>query len=209
MRGRAAAHALAGVSAERDRQPCCAASPGCRTACSTCATLDGVDYYDDSKATNVGAAVAALDGLAGRDGRVVLIAGGRDKGGDYAPLRRALARARRARVVVIGEARAVIERALAAPAYPVERARDMEDAVRRARALAQPGDAVLLAPACSSFDMFRSYAHRGDVFLRGGARACSRCGMGMIRRLLRLESPAAYGPVAEHAQCRASRTTTR
>jgi UDP-N-acetylmuramoylalanine--D-glutamate ligase len=127
------------------------------------AEIDGVVYYDDSKATNVGASVAALDGLAGSVERVVLIAGGKDKGGDYAPLRQRLERSGRA-VVLIGEARPIIARALAGAAYPVETAESLEDAVVRARALAQPGDAVLLAPACASFDMFRSYAQRGDVF---------------------------------------------
>jgi UDP-N-acetylmuramoylalanine--D-glutamate ligase len=127
------------------------------------AVLQGVAFFDDSKATNVGASVAALDGLSARDGRVVLIAGGKDKGGSYAPLverMRALGRA----VVLIGEAAPLIEQAFAGSAIPCARAADMSSAVREARDLAQPGDAVLLAPACSSFDMYRSYAHRGDVF---------------------------------------------
>jgi UDP-N-acetylmuramoylalanine--D-glutamate ligase len=137
------------------------------------ADVDGVAYYDDSKATNVGASVAALDGLAPGVRRVVLIAGGKDKGGDYAPLRERLA-ACGGGVVLIGEARPILRRALAGAAYPIEEAESLEAAVTRARALAQPGDAVLLAPACASFDMFRSYAQRGDVFqaavraLRGG-----------------------------------------
>jgi UDP-N-acetylmuramoylalanine--D-glutamate ligase len=139
------------------------------------AELDGVAYYDDSKATNVGAAVAALDGLAPDVQRIVLIAGGKDKGGDYAPLRDRLRTCARA-VVLIGEARPVIARALAGEAYPIENADTLEAAVARGRALAQRGDAVLLAPACASFDMFRSYAQRGDVFqaavrqLQGGTR---------------------------------------
>ena len=138
------------------------------------ADVDGVAYYDDSKATNVGATVAALDGLAKSGQRIVLIAGGKDKGGDYAPMRDRLRVCARA-VVLIGEARPIIARALAGAPYPVEDAESLEAAVARARALAQPADAVLLAPACASFDMFRSYAHRGDVFqaevlkLRGGA----------------------------------------
>jgi UDP-N-acetylmuramoylalanine--D-glutamate ligase len=138
------------------------------------ADVDGVGYYDDSKATNVGATMAALDGLAPEVQRIVLIAGGKDKGGDYGPLRDRLAACGRA-VVLIGEARPIIERALAGAPYPLESAESMVDAVQRARRLAQPGDAVLLAPACASFDMFRSYAHRGDVFqaavreLQGGA----------------------------------------
>jgi UDP-N-acetylmuramoylalanine--D-glutamate ligase len=125
--------------------------------------LDGVTYFDDSKATNVGATVAALDGLRERAGRVVLIAGGRDKGGEYTPLVPRMRDFGRA-VITIGEAAPLIEAALRGASYPVERAGDMADAVARARALAEPGDAVLLAPACSSFDMYRSYAHRGEVF---------------------------------------------
>jgi UDP-N-acetylmuramoylalanine--D-glutamate ligase len=138
------------------------------------ASIGGVSYYDDSKATNVGATVAALDGLAPEVKRIVLIAGGKDKGGDYGPMRERLSACGRA-VVLIGEARPIIERALAGAPYPVEAAGSMEDAVARAQRLAAAGDAVLLAPACASFDMFRSYAHRGDVFqaavrqLEGGA----------------------------------------
>jgi UDP-N-acetylmuramoylalanine--D-glutamate ligase len=138
------------------------------------ADVGGVAFYDDSKATNVGASVAAIDGLAPRVGRIVLIAGGKDKGGDYAALRERLAVSARG-VVLIGEARPIIARALSNAAYPVQEADSLEEAVSRAAALAQPGDAVLLAPACASFDMFRSYAHRGDVFqaavhaLQGGA----------------------------------------
>lgn len=125
--------------------------------------LDGVAYVDDSKATNVGATVAALDGLASPERRAVLILGGVDKGGSYAPVSERLAKLGRA-VVLIGQAASLIEEALSGLALPIERASSMEDAVLRARALAQPGDVVLLAPACSSFDMFTSYAHRGDVF---------------------------------------------
>jgi UDP-N-acetylmuramoylalanine--D-glutamate ligase len=126
-------------------------------------TLDGADYYDDSKATNVGAAVAAIDGLCDRDGKIVLIAGGRDKGGAYAPLA-ARMKAHGRVAVLLGEAAPLIRAALNSAGVAVEEAADMEAAVQCARALAQPGDAVLLSPACSSFDMFRSYAHRGEVF---------------------------------------------
>ena len=120
---------------------------------------DSVAYYDDSKATNVGAAVKALEGVTGK---AVLIAGGRDKGGDYGPLRAEVVRKARA-VVLLGEAADLMATALAGAA-PIERATDMREAVRKARALAQPGDAVLLAPACSSYDMFTDYGQRGDVF---------------------------------------------
>jgi UDP-N-acetylmuramoylalanine--D-glutamate ligase len=127
------------------------------------AEIDGVRYYDDSKGTNVGASVAALRGL--REPRAVLIAGGRDKLGSYGPLAEALlARGRGA--VLIGEAAPKIADALASlgGALPVSRAATMEDAVAEARAMALPGDAVLLSPACSSFDMFRDYKERGDRF---------------------------------------------
>ncbi|APR75022.1 UDP-N-acetylmuramoylalanine--D-glutamate ligase [Minicystis rosea] len=125
------------------------------------ATIDGVRYYDDSKGTNVGASVAALRGLT--EARAVLIAGGRDKLGDYAPLVEALRERGRA-LVLIGEAADRIEGA-AAGVLPIARASSMQEAVKKARELALSGDAVLLSPACSSFDMFRGYAHRGDVFV--------------------------------------------
>lgn len=123
-------------------------------------TLLGVRFYDDSKGTNVGASVTALRGL--EEDKAVLIAGGRDKLGSYEPLVEALVAKGRA-VVVIGEAAERIERAIG-DRLPVTRARNMQEAVARARQFARHGDAVLLSPACSSFDMFTSYAHRGDEF---------------------------------------------
>jgi UDP-N-acetylmuramoylalanine--D-glutamate ligase len=120
----------------------------------------GVRFYDDSKGTNVGAAVTALLGLS--EPRGVLIAGGRDKLGSYEPLVDALKKKGRA-VVLIGEAADKIAEAVR-DAVPVVRASDMTDAVKQAFARALPGDAVLLSPACSSFDMFKSYADRGDRF---------------------------------------------
>jgi UDP-N-acetylmuramoylalanine--D-glutamate ligase len=120
----------------------------------------GVRFYDDSKGTNVGAAVTAVLGLT--EARGVLIAGGRDKLGSYAPLVEALRQKGRA-VVVIGEAADKIAAAVG-DAVPLARAVDMPGAVKKAFELAQPGDAVLLSPACSSFDMFKSYADRGDRF---------------------------------------------
>jgi UDP-N-acetylmuramoylalanine--D-glutamate ligase len=122
--------------------------------------LGGVRFYDDSKGTNVGAAVTALLGLS--EPRGVLIAGGRDKLGSYEPLVEALAKKGRA-VVVMGEAADKIEGELG-DTLPVARATSMPEAVKTAFGLAQPGDAVLLSPACSSFDMFKSYAERGDRF---------------------------------------------
>ncbi len=120
---------------------------------------EGVSYYDDSKATNVGAAVKALEGI---DRKVVLIAGGRDKGGSYDPLVQLLRTKARA-VVLLGEAAPLLRAALGASVAHRE-AEDMFDAVRLARLLAEPGDCVLLAPACSSLDMFESYAERGRSF---------------------------------------------
>jgi UDP-N-acetylmuramoylalanine--D-glutamate ligase len=128
-------------------------------------SLGGVEYIDDSKATNVGAAVASIDGLAGSNGKIVLIAGGVDKGGSYRPLRERMVDEGRA-VVVLGEAAPLIERAFAGSPVALCRADSMREAVREASALAESGDTVLLAPACSSFDMFRSYAERGDQFQR-------------------------------------------
>ncbi|MBC7171167.1 MAG: hypothetical protein H5U40_02005 [Polyangiaceae bacterium] len=127
------------------------------------AEVDGVAYFDDSKATNVGAAVAALDGLADIAGKVVLLAGGKDKGGSYAPLRERMEAKGRA-IVLLGEAAPIIESAMKGASVRLAHATTMEDAVERAAELAEPGDVVLLAPACASFDMFKSYGHRGDVF---------------------------------------------
>jgi UDP-N-acetylmuramoylalanine--D-glutamate ligase len=126
------------------------------------AEIRGVRFYDDSKGTNVGAAVTALEGLL--ETKAVLIAGGRDKGGSYAPLAQALATKGRA-AILLGEAADRIALAIGDEA-PVHRARSMEDAVRLAASLARSGDAVLLSPGCSSFDMFRDYKHRGDEFVR-------------------------------------------
>ncbi|MEM1032589.1 MAG: UDP-N-acetylmuramoyl-L-alanine--D-glutamate ligase [Myxococcota bacterium] len=126
------------------------------------AAVDGVTFYDDSKATNVGAAVAAVDGL--EEARVVLIAGGRDKGGSYAPLIEAMARRGRG-LVLVGEATAQIASA-AADRVLVRCATNLDEAVTEAAAMARPGDAVLLSPACSSFDMFDDYRARGEAFVR-------------------------------------------
>ncbi len=120
----------------------------------------GVRWYDDSKGTNVGASVTAVRGVV--EDRVVLIAGGRDKGGSYGPLVAALREKGRG-AVLIGEAASLIKAAIG-DVVPVRVASSMTDAVRMASELAQPGDAVLLSPACSSFDMFRDYKERGDVF---------------------------------------------
>ena len=115
----------------------------------------GVEWYDDSKGTNVGATIAALKGLAKP---TVLILGGEGKGQDFSPLAAPAGRFARA-VLLIGRDAPIIEKAVAG-----ERCASLEEAVQRAARLAQPGDAVLLSPACASFDMFRDYKHRGEVF---------------------------------------------
>jgi UDP-N-acetylmuramoylalanine--D-glutamate ligase len=125
------------------------------------AEIDGVVYYDDSKGTNVGATVAALEGLGKK---VVLIAGGEGKGQDFSPLRPAVMRHARA-VVLIGRDAPLIAAALAGCGMPLLQARNMPEAVREAARFAQSGDAVLLSPACASFDMFRNYAHRAELFV--------------------------------------------
>ena len=125
--------------------------------------LGGVYFYDDSKGTNVGSTVAALAGLAGGGARVVLIAGGEGKSQDFSPLAAAAAKAARA-VVLIGRDAPLIESALQGSGVPVRRAGTMDEAVGVAASLAQSGDAVLLSPACASFDMFLNYRHRGEMF---------------------------------------------
>lgn len=126
------------------------------------AEINGVRYFDDSKGTNVGASVAALRGMT--EPRVVLIAGGRDKQGSYDPLVEVL-RVKGRALVVLGEAADRLADA-ARGAVETVRAGSMEQAVQQAAALAKSGDAVLLSPACSSFDMFKNYGERGDVFAR-------------------------------------------
>ena len=126
------------------------------------ATLHDVEYFDDSKGTNVGATVAALLGL-GADRRVVVILGGEGKGQDFAPLAPPVARHARA-VVLIGRDAPLIRAALEGAGVALLDAPNLPDAVRLAAARAQPGDAVLMSPACASFDMFRHYEHRAEVF---------------------------------------------
>jgi UDP-N-acetylmuramoylalanine--D-glutamate ligase len=123
------------------------------------ADVAGVRYIDDSKGTNVGATLAAVSGLAGP---LVMIAGGEGKGQDFAPLAAAF-QGKVRHVVLIGKDAALIEAAVRGIS-PTERAATLEAAVRAAARAARPGDTVLLSPACASFDMFRDYAHRGDVF---------------------------------------------
>ena len=123
---------------------------------------EGVDWYNDSKATNVGAAIAAINGIEAE--KIVLIAGGQGKGQDFGPLAETLRQRARA-VVLLGEDAGRIK-AVLPDSLQVQQAEDMRDAVTQAAALAQAGDAVLLSPACASFDMFRGFEHRGDVFMQ-------------------------------------------
>ena len=125
-------------------------------------SVAGVDFIDDSKGTNVGATVAALRGMRRK---LVLIAGGDGKGQDFSPLREPVHACARA-VVLIGRDATRIEEALgASQGLVIEHAVSLDAAVARAAALARPGDAVLLSPACASLDMFRNYAHRAQVFI--------------------------------------------
>lgn len=152
------------------------------------AVIDGVSWYDDSKGTNVGATVAALQGLGGplaarnvppvppgregesltscasKDRKIVVILGGDGKGQDFSPLKEAVAHHARA-AVLIGRDAPLIERAIEGSGVVLAQATDMADAVQRAHALARPGDVVLLSPACASFDMFRNYEHRAQAFI--------------------------------------------
>jgi UDP-N-acetylmuramoylalanine--D-glutamate ligase len=125
--------------------------------------LRGVSYYDDSKATNVGAALAAIEGL-GADiaGKLVLIAGGDGKGADFSALKVPVARFCRA-VVLLGRDAELIAAALG-DAVPLVRVNTLDEAVLRCAELAQPGDAVLLSPACASLDMFKNFEERGRLF---------------------------------------------
>jgi UDP-N-acetylmuramoylalanine--D-glutamate ligase len=123
------------------------------------ADINGVNFYNDSKATNVDSTIKALEAF---DNGVIVILGGKDKGGDYAPLV-PLIQARCEHVILIGAAADKIAAALE-NTKPLHRAATMPDAVELGNKLAKAGDVVLLAPACASFDMFDNYEHRGRVF---------------------------------------------
>lgn len=125
------------------------------------ATIDGVDYYDDSKGTNVGAVIRALEQFSRP---VLLIAGGRDKDSDFSLLSPAI-KARVRHLVLLGETKERLAHVWQGLA-PIHLVADLAEAVRTCRRLARPGEVVLLSPACASFDMFRDYAHRGDTFQR-------------------------------------------
>jgi UDP-N-acetylmuramoylalanine--D-glutamate ligase len=127
------------------------------------AEIEGVKFYNDSKATSVDATLKALEAFADQEtGKIVLILGGRGKKAPYEPLESLVKQTVR-KLILIGEDADTIEKELGTHA-PVEHARDMPDAVKRAAAAASQGDSVLLAPACASFDMFESFEHRGRVY---------------------------------------------
>ena len=123
------------------------------------AEIEGVQYFNDSKATNVDATVKSLESF---PANIRLILGGRDKGGDFTRLR-PLVEERVKQLVLLGEAAGKIREALAG-AVEMSDAKSLEEAILQCKHVAQPGDVVLLAPACASFDMFQNYEHRGNVF---------------------------------------------
>ena len=131
--------------------------------CRTVAVIDGITFIDDSKATNVGACIAALEGLGEAARRhIVLIAGGDAKRADLSSLRAPISKYVR-HVVTLGQDAAAVEAAVA-DAAPTERVSTLRDAVQKARTLARSGDLVLLSPACASLDMFANFEARGRAF---------------------------------------------
>ena len=158
----AAAAAAVALAAGASPEAVCAVLrrfPGLPHRMAWVARVDDVDYYNDSKGTNVGAVIESLQSF---PNGVVLIAGGRDKKGLFHTLAPVAARFARA-VILIGEAAPAMEQALHG-CCPLVRAADMTEAVHSARRLARPGQSVLLSPACASFDMFDNFEHRGDCF---------------------------------------------
>ena len=144
---------------------------------SSVAIVNEVEYFDDSKGTNVGATVAALLGL-GAERRVVVILGGDGKGQDFSPLAEPVARYARA-VVLIGRDAPLIREEIKACGVPLLDASTLPEAVSAAKDIAQAGDAVLLSPACASFDMFRDYPHRAQVFCQAVAEIADTAGQSM------------------------------
>lgn len=137
--------------------------------------LNEVEFFDDSKGTNVGATVAAINGL-GADRKVVVILGGEGKGQDFSPLAAPVARYARA-VVLMGRDAPLIRAALEDAEVPLVLAHTMEDAVALAHGKAHAGDAVLMSPACASFDMFKNYEHRAEVFVQAVVDLASAAGV--------------------------------
>jgi UDP-N-acetylmuramoylalanine--D-glutamate ligase len=133
--------------------------------CQLVRELNGVYWYNDSKGTNVGATLAAMEGLGSEiEGKLILIAGGVGKSADFSPLVPVTTKYVRT-AILIGEAAPELAETIG-DASEVLFAKDLAEAIRRAGQKAHPGDCVLFSPACASFDMFRNYEHRGDVFMR-------------------------------------------
>jgi UDP-N-acetylmuramoylalanine--D-glutamate ligase len=137
--------------------------------------VNGIEYFDDSKGTNVGATVAALVGL-GAERRVVVILGGDGKGQDFSPLREPVSHHVRA-AILIGRDAGAIREALLNCGVPLISANTLPEAVRMAKDAAQAGDAVLLSPACASFDMFKDYGHRAQVFCQTVSEIAEEAGL--------------------------------
>ena len=135
---------------------------GLRHRCEFVAEKNGVEFYNDSKGTNIGATLAAIQGLARDPKQLIIILGGEGKGQDFTELTPAL-RAINSKVILIGRDAPIIAESIG-NAATIICAGLMQDAVNKAFAAANPGDAVLLSPACASFDMFKNYEHRGEVF---------------------------------------------
>ena len=142
------------------------------------AIIDGVEYFDDSKGTNVGATVAALNGL-GAERKIVVILGGEGKGQDFSALAQPVASHARA-VLLIGRDAALIAHALQGCGVSVQHAANMEEAVTQAAQIARSGDAVLLSPACASFDMFSDYKHRAEAFVAAVKQLADHAGIALL-----------------------------
>ena len=141
------------------------------------AIVNDIEYFDDSKGTNVGATVAALTGL-GAERKVLVILGGEGKGQDFSPLAEPVARYARA-AILIGRDAALIREHIQLAGVPLIDASTLPEAVKAAQELAQKGDAILLSPACASFDMFKDYGHRAQVFCQAVAEIADAAGQAM------------------------------
>jgi UDP-N-acetylmuramoylalanine--D-glutamate ligase len=135
---------------------------GLHHRCEFVATKSGVDFYNDSKGTNIGATVAAINGLARTSSQLIVIAGGEGKGQDFTELKSVLAK-NTCRLVLMGRDAPVIADAVKDIVH-IEFASSLQDAIDKSFAQANSGDAVLLSPACASFDMFKNYEDRGEQF---------------------------------------------
>jgi UDP-N-acetylmuramoylalanine--D-glutamate ligase len=143
---------------------------GLRHRCEFVATIAGVEFYNDSKGTNIGATLAAITGLERRPAKLIVILGGEGKGQNFSDLTPALKESL-CRLVLIGRDASIIANAVG-DASPYEFASSMQDAVKKSFEQASQGDAVLLSPACASFDMFKNYEDRGDKFCAAVEELC-------------------------------------